>query len=112
MTTMYPFMEPSHVASLKLSEPGYSSQQYSGLHSHHPAPHPAHYSRDFLFRREMAGLEAGAAHHPASLFPHPADPFPALHTADHSMTAWSGQAHVQAMNNMYSSYPNQAPCIQ
>ena len=98
MTTMYPFMEPSHMPGLKLSDPSYSQQSY---HLPHPQPHhhPA-YSRDFLFRRDMGSLHETAAppHHP--MFPHPADPFSGLH--EPSM-AWSGQAHVQAMNNMYSS---------
>ena len=64
--SMYPFMEPSHMAGLKLaSDPGghYSQQSY---HLPHPQPHhhPA-YSRDFL---------CGPPHHP--MFPHPAaDPF-------------------------------------
>ena len=101
---MYPFMEPSHVPGLKLSEPGYSGQQTYG-HLPHPQPHhhPA-YSRDFLFRREMGSQlslhdsPAAPPHHP--MFPHPADPFSGLH--EPSM-AWSGQAHVQAMNNMYGS---------
>ena len=73
MITMYPFMEPSHVPGLKLSDPTYSQQ---GYHLPHPQPHhhPA-YSRDFLFRRDMGSLHDSPApsHHP--MFPHPADPF-------------------------------------
>ena len=101
MTAMYPFMEPSHMPGLKLSDPSYSQQAY---HLPHPQPHPhPAYSRDFLFRRDMGSLHDSPAppHHPV-MFPHPADPFSGLH--EPSM-AWSGQAHahVQAMNNMYSS---------
>ena len=64
--SMYPFMEPGHMAGLKLaSDPGHYSQHQA---SYHGLPHPqAHhhpaYTRDFF-----------PPHHP--MFPHPAaDPF-------------------------------------
>ena len=54
MTAMYPFMEPSHMPGLKLSDTSYSQQAY---HLPHPQPHPPPaYSRDFLFRRDMGSL--------------------------------------------------------
>ena len=76
--SMYPFMEPGHMAGLKLaSDPtGHYSQQ--GYHLPHPPPHPhPAYSRDFL---------CGPPHHP--MFPHPAaDPFSG-HTC-HNACWWS-----------------------